>query len=181
MVARMLLEVIFFNFLKVSIFSGHCGGEVGGGAPGSGGGGGSAQHHQTRRHRHRAQIGEAAAPHHAHHGLRAAAVPATGRRCTARPREGLHETVLERVSQGTVFIMYPHIEPLHIRQHVTKMMHEVTSLAGLWCLKMTFQFYKQLPPVTALCNRPTCHRSAPYKSAIHILHSFLNDKLTVTS
>ena len=119
-----------FSIFKKYIFLGHCGGKVGGGAPGPGGGRGGAQHHQARRHRHRAQAGETAAPHHAHHGLRAAAVPATGRRCTAGPREGLYETVLERVSQGTVF-MYPHIEPLHIRQHITKIMHEATLLAGL--------------------------------------------------
>ncbi len=81
-------------------FTGDRRGEAGSGASCARGGGGGAQHHQTGRHRDGAQTGQASAPHHAHHGLRAAAVPAPSRRDAAGPGEGVHEAVLERVAQG---------------------------------------------------------------------------------
>ena len=49
---------------------------------------------------HSSQVGEAAAPHHAHHGLCPAAVPTTRRARHPRPRSTVSKAVMARGSQA---------------------------------------------------------------------------------
>jgi len=53
------------------------------------------------------QAGEAAASHHAHHGLRPAAVPASRGTGHARPGSTLSETVVARGAQADECHQYP--------------------------------------------------------------------------
>lgn len=55
---------------------------------------------QAIGHRHRTDAWPPTAPHHAHHGLRAAALPEAGQHGEDRPREDLHHSVLAGVPQA---------------------------------------------------------------------------------
>lgn len=55
---------------------------------------------QAIGHRHCTDAWPPSAPHHAHHGLRAAALPEAGQHGEDRPREDLHHSVLAGVPQA---------------------------------------------------------------------------------